>query len=83
MWKLIVDSTTLAHLVTKDNLPITKYDLELSQRKSYYGLHIDTLVPYDSLPEMNRSWFKKSKWLWCDKAAYETWKASQMQKGEW
>lgn len=75
-WYLIVDSTRLNFLFFKFDLPVTNYDLELSKRQFPNG-RVFTFVPYDSLPDLNKSWFKQSKWLWCDKVAYEKWKASQ------
>lgn len=74
-WFLIENTETLTHLISTRNFPITESMLQAEQGKSPDGRKF-TFIQGDSLPDMNLSWFKRCKWLWCDKAAFETWKTS-------
>lgn len=75
-WYLIEEREILNELIDTPTFPITEWMLSLEQRKFPNGRKF-TFVQDDSIPDMNLSWFKRCKWLWCDKAAYEDWIASQ------
>ena len=75
-WYLIENRERINLIINTRTQPITEWMLQLEQRKFPDGQKF-TFVQKDSLPDMNLSWFKQSKWLWCDKVAYEKWKASQ------
>jgi hypothetical protein len=74
-WFLIENTETIKQIIRTPIFPITKSMLQLEQKKIPAGQKF-TFTQGDSLPDMNLSWFKRCKWLWCDKDAYETWKAS-------
>jgi hypothetical protein len=76
VWFLLESNGGLKQIINTPTQPITDAMLQLEQRKFPDGQKF-TFVPSDSLPDMNKSWFKRQKWLWCDKEAYETWMASQ------
>jgi hypothetical protein len=74
-WFLIENTETIKHIISSRIFPITESMLQSEQKKFLDGQKF-TFTQGDSLPDMNLSWFKRCKWLWCDKDAYETWKAS-------
>jgi hypothetical protein len=75
VWYLIMEDLTLKEIIRTPDFPITKAMIEAPPRTEYFMKQKLVFVQSMRIPDMNLSWFKKSKWLWCDKAAYKKWAA--------
>lgn len=74
-WFQIIDKRTIKQLYFKNKESITEQEVIKSHLE---GKDEDTslgkFVPYDNLPDPNKSWLKKREWFWCSKEEYKVWK---------
>lgn len=74
-WFKIIDGRTIVRLTgSKEFLTGNnekKVNLDSVTDSALYTGHF---IPYDSLPDPDKSWIKQYEWFWCDKEAYKKWK---------
>ncbi len=73
IWFKIINKNTIRVIGYKNGF-IDNTDLASYQLEGFYYNNLGQFIPYNDIPDANKSWLKHQKWFWCDKTKFEKWK---------
>jgi hypothetical protein len=74
IWFKIIDNKTILYLQSKSEVPNNQEDLiKLDKFSEIYEVY-GNFKYFEHLPDPNKTWLKKEKWIWCNEPEYKEWK---------
>nr|HPN22143.1 hypothetical protein [Tenuifilaceae bacterium] len=74
IWFEIIDKQTIQLLYIKYYDAITEIEVKNHLSKKNGDISIYKFLPLADIPDYNKCWLIKERWLWCNGLEYEKWK---------